>query len=51
MKVLIIKLGATGNVVRTTPLIPRLDGQITWLTRGKNIVLLEGLKDNLRSIS
>jgi heptosyltransferase II len=51
MKVLIIKLGATGDVVRTTPLIRRLNGQITWLTEGKNIVLLEGLKENLRCFS
>jgi heptosyltransferase-2 len=51
MKVLIIKLGATGDVVRTTPLIRRLNGQITWLTEGKNIVLLEGLNDSLRCFS
>ena len=51
MKVLIIKLGATGDVVRTTPLIRRLNAQITWLTEGKNIVLLEGLNDSLRCFS
>jgi heptosyltransferase-2 len=51
MKVLIIKLGATGDVVRTTPLIRRLNGQIIWLTEGKNIVLVEGLKDSLRCFS
>jgi lipopolysaccharide heptosyltransferase II len=51
MKVLIIKLGATGDVVRTTPLIRRLNAPITWLTEGKNIVLLEGLRDNLRCFS
>src|SRR4029450_2515453 len=51
MKVLIIKLGATGDVVRTTPLIRRLNGQIIWLTAGKNIVLVEGLKDSLRCFS
>jgi ADP-heptose:LPS heptosyltransferase len=51
MKVLIIKLGATGDVVRTTPLIRRLDGQITWLTEGKNTVLLEGLNESLRGFS
>src|SRR5437868_4976163 len=51
MKVLIIKLGATGDVVRTTPLIRRLNGQITWLTEGKNIVLLERLKHTLRCFS
>ncbi len=47
MKVLIIKLGATGDVVRTTPLLRRLDGQIAWVTEKKNAVLLEGLRDNL----
>jgi ADP-heptose:LPS heptosyltransferase len=49
MKTLIIKIGATGDVVRTTPLLSRLPGQITWLTSAKNTVLLEGLKENLRS--
>jgi ADP-heptose:LPS heptosyltransferase len=49
VKLLIIKLGATGDVVRTTPLLSRLTGQITWLTSPKNSVLLKGLKENLRS--
>jgi lipopolysaccharide heptosyltransferase II len=51
MNVLIVKLGATGDVVRTTPLLRRLKGHITWLTAGKNIALLEGLKDSLRCFS
>ena len=51
MNTLIIKLGATGDVVRTTPLLHRLDGQITWVTAEKNAVLLEGLKANLRCFS
>jgi hypothetical protein len=51
MNILIIKLGATGDVVRTTPLLRRLSGQITWLTEPKNTVLLEGLNDNLRCVS
>ena len=51
MNLLLIKLGATGDVVRTTPLIHRLKGQITWVTATKNTVLLEGLKDNLRCFS
>ncbi len=50
MKVLIIKLGATGDVVRTTPLLRRLDGEITWLTAATNRKLLEGLKDSLRCV-
>ena len=48
MSLLIIKLGATGDVVRTTPLLRRLDGEITWLTAAKNAVLLENLTGNLR---
>ena len=51
MKVLIIKLGATGDVVRTTPLLHRLKGQITWVTAAKNTVLLSGVKDNLHCLS
>jgi ADP-heptose:LPS heptosyltransferase len=51
MNVLIIKLGATGDVVRTTPLLRRLDGEITWITAAKNAVLLEDLKANLRCFS
>jgi heptosyltransferase-2 len=48
MNVLIIKLGATGDVVRTTPLLRRLRGSVTWITAAKNCVLLDGLADNLR---
>jgi heptosyltransferase-2 len=51
MNVLIVKLGATGDVVRTTPLLRQLNGQITWLTAAKNTVLLEDLADNLRCVS
>ena len=38
MDILIIKLGATGDVVRTTPLLRRLDGNATWITAAKNTV-------------
>src|SRR5436309_15483516 len=51
MSVLIIKLGATGDVVRTTPLLRRLSGSVTWITAVKNSVLLDGLADNLRHFS
>jgi ADP-heptose:LPS heptosyltransferase len=51
MNVLIAKLGATGDVVRTTPLIGRFAGQIAWLTAAKNTVLLENITDNLRCFS
>jgi heptosyltransferase-2 len=51
MNVLIIKLGAAGDVVRTTTLLRRLDGQITWLTEAKNTVLIEGVKQDLKCVS
>lgn len=50
MNVLLVKLGATGDVVRTTPLLRRLAGRITWLTEAKNAELLRGLTDNLRCV-
>ena len=50
MKILIIKLGATGDVVRTTPLLSQLGGQVTWLTAANNTVLLEHLRDDLRCL-
>src|SRR5437764_1056071 len=51
MNILIIKLGATGDVVRTTPLLRRLSGSVTWITAAKNTVLLDGLSENLRHFS
>jgi hypothetical protein len=51
MKALIIKLGATGDVVRTTPLLRQLHGEVTWLTTAKNSVLLDGVTDNLHCFS
>jgi heptosyltransferase-2 len=50
MNVLIIKLGAAGDVVRTTTLLRRLGGQITWLTEAKNTVLLERVKEGLKCV-
>jgi heptosyltransferase-2 len=44
MKTLIVKLGATGDVVRTTPLLRRLSGKVTWITASKNLPLLENLQ-------
>jgi heptosyltransferase II len=51
MNFLIIKLNATGDVVRTTPLLRCLDGEITWITARKNHGLIEAAADNLTSIS
>jgi ADP-heptose:LPS heptosyltransferase len=48
---LIVKIGATGDVVRTTPLLRRLSGSVTWVTAAKNAGFLDGLADNLRHFS
>jgi heptosyltransferase-2 len=48
VKALIIKLNATGDVVRTTPLLRRLTGQISWVTARGNLELLQGLSTRLR---
>jgi heptosyltransferase II len=40
LKTLIIKLGATGDVVRTTPLLHTIDGEIHWLTSSCNVDIL-----------
>jgi heptosyltransferase-2 len=41
MNVLIIKLGALGDVVRTTPLLRVLEANITWVTAARAVPLLE----------
>jgi len=51
MNTLIMKLGATGDVVRTTPLLRRLSGEVTWLTAAKNVVLLQNLERGVRCFS
>ena len=51
MKILIMKLNATGDVVRTTPLLRSFNAEVTWVTARNNVVLLQGLADNLRSVS
>lgn len=51
MSVLIIKLGATGDVVRTTPLLRRFDGPVSWVTAKSNLSLLEGIDRPLRCVS
>jgi heptosyltransferase-2 len=50
MNILIVKLNATGDVVRTTPLLRGLEGDITWITAKNNFGLLDGLTENLRSV-
>jgi heptosyltransferase-2 len=51
MNVLIIKLGATGDVVRTTPLLRRLDRPVSWITAENNLALLEGIDREVRCVS
>jgi heptosyltransferase II len=51
MNTLILKLGATGDVVRTTPFLRRLEGEITWITADKNVALLDGIHDRLKCFS
>src|SRR5262245_9379515 len=51
MSVLIIKLGAAGDVVRTTPLLRRLDGPVSWITAKSNLVLLKGIDRQVRCVS
>jgi ADP-heptose:LPS heptosyltransferase len=51
MNILIIKLAATGDVVRTTPLVHRFEGETTWITAAGNAALLEGVQDNVRPFS
>jgi heptosyltransferase-2 len=51
MNVLIIKLGASGDVVRTTSLLRRLDGPVSWITTQNNLPLLEGIDREVRCVS
>jgi len=41
-KIAIIKLGAIGDVLRTTPILRVLKGEITWITDSDSVRLLEG---------
>jgi len=41
-KTLIVKTGATGDVVRTTPLLHVIEGEIHWLTLEYNKLILPG---------
>jgi len=51
MNTLIMKLGATGDVVRTTPLLSQLGGHVAWVTAAKNVVLLRDLREGLTCVS
>jgi len=41
MRVLILKLGATGDVVRTTTLLKPLNAEVVWITADKNTILFK----------
>jgi heptosyltransferase-2 len=49
--ILILKLGATGDVVRTTALLRRIPGEITWITASKNVPLLTNIDFPVRVLS
>ena len=51
MNTLILKLGATGDVVRTSTLLHRLDGDVTWVTADKNVPLLQNIGRPVRVFS
>jgi|SRR5579859_8120587 len=51
MNILIVKLGAAGDVVRTTTLLNRFRDHVTWITEAKNMALVQGLRDGLRCLS
>src|SRR5262245_54472824 len=51
MKLLIVKLGATGDVVRTTPLLTRFNAEATWITAARNMVFVENIREGLRCLS
>jgi heptosyltransferase-2 len=51
MSVLIIKLGAAGDVVRTTPLLRRLRGSVSWITAKNNLPLLQEIGREVRCVS
>jgi heptosyltransferase-2 len=48
MNTLIVKLNATGDVVRTTTLLRRLEGEVTWITAKMNLALVAGVSTGLR---
>jgi hypothetical protein len=50
MNILIAKLGATGDVVRTTTLLRQLRGHVSWLVEAKNVVVVQNVQENLRCV-
>jgi heptosyltransferase-2 len=48
--VLIIKLNAAGDVVRTTSLLRCLRGSVTWITQGPNVELIANYDNRVRCL-
>ncbi len=51
MKILVAKLGATGDVVRTTTLIDMFDAEIIWITAEKNLAFVTGISDKVTAFT
>ena len=51
MNTLILKLGATGDVVRTSTLLRRLRGHVSWITAANNLALLAASRPDFRSVA
>jgi len=51
MNTLIVKLNATGDVVRTTTVLHRLKGDVTWITAKTNVELLDSAPRALRCLA
>jgi heptosyltransferase-2 len=51
MKLLILKRGATGDVVRTSTLLRRFNCPVTWVTEDRNAELLRGLDREVECVA
>ena len=51
MNILILRLGATGDVVRTTTLLRRFRDHVSWITEAKNAGLLRNTSLDLRCLT
>jgi hypothetical protein len=51
MRTLIIKRNATGDVVRTTTLLRRVEGEVWWVSESMNLPLIEGVRPSLNAVA
>ena len=51
MNILVLKLGATGDVVRTTTLLSRFRDHVSWITEARNAELLRNTSLDLRCLT